>query len=253
VSQYPPPTGPASGQSSGQYGGPAPGFTPVPAPSPADRVRVAWQHRHDTDYIFEFWSALGWTLLTLGIYGFYVIYQLMRRDRDHVLRRVELLDAANTFAWEQAHARGLAGELTPAFERIAPNLAQLRAQTTQFRDPTIWVILDVISGGIARIVAYVLMDGDLVTHDHAEGAIEAELSAIYSRLGAPIPPPDPARLKGRHNYVGRIIALLASCGIYGFWWLYDVMVEWNRHFEHNWRWEDGVAASVQSLLPAQGV
>jgi hypothetical protein len=224
----------------------------VPAPSPADRVRVAWQQRHDSDYIFEFWSALGWTVLTCGIYGFYVMYQLMRRDRDHMLRRLELLDAATTFAWEQTHAQGLAEELTPAFQRIAPNLAQLRTQTTQFRDPVIWVILDVISGGIARIVAYILMDGDLVSHDHAEGAIEAELSAIYGRIGAPMPPPDPARLKGKHNYVGRIIALLATCGIYGLWWLYDVMVEWNRHFEHNWRWEDGVAASVQSLLPAGG-
>ena len=45
---------------------------------------------------------------------------------------------------------------------------------------------------------------------------------------------------------------LVTCGIYGLWWLYDVMVDWNRHFEHNWRWEDGLAASVQSLLPAQG-
>jgi hypothetical protein len=219
-------------------------------PSPAERVRIAWQQRHESDYIFEFWSALGWTLLTCGIYGFYIMYQLIRRDRDHVARRVELLDAATTFAWEHAHARGLGEELTPAFERIAPNLAQLRAQTTQFRDPVIWVILDIVSSGIARIVAYILMDGDLVTHDHAEGAVEAELSAIFTRLGAPTAAPDPARLKGRHNYVGRIIALLASCGIYGFWWLYDVMVEWNRHFEHNWRWEDGAAAAVQSLLPA---
>ena len=96
------------------------------------------------------------------------------------------------------------------------------------------------------------MDGDLVRHDRAEGAIEAELSAIYARLGAPVPPPDPGRLKGPHNYVARILVTLVTCGIYGLWWLYDVMVDWNRHFEHNWRWEDGLAASVQSLLPAQG-
>jgi hypothetical protein len=225
----------------------------VPVASSAERVRIAWQRRHETDYIFEFWSALGWTLLTCGIYGLYVLYQLMRRDRDHIARRVELLDAATTFAWEQAYARGLAEELTPAFERIAPNMAQLRAQTTQFRDPAIWVVLDIIGRGIAMVVAFILMDGDLVRHDHAEGAVEAELSAIFERLGAPVPAPDPARLKGQHNYVARIIVVLVTCGIYSFWWLYDVMVEWNRHFEHNWQWEDGVAASVQSLLPGGGV
>jgi len=216
---------------------------------PDARVRTAWQRRHETDYVFEFWSALGWTILTCGIYGFYITYQLVRRDRDHNARRLELLDAATTFAWERAGARGMQEEIRPAFERIATHMGVLRAQTTQFRDPTIWVLLDIISSGIARIVAYVLLDGDLITHDHAEGAIEAELSDVYSRLGAPTAPPDPTRLKGKHNYVGRVIALIATCGIYGLWWLYDVMVEWNRHFEHNWRWEDDLAASVQTLLP----
>src|SRR4029079_15826991 len=119
--------------------------------------------------------------------------------------------------------------------------------TTQFRDPIVWVILDVVTSGIARIVAYCLLDGDLVTHDHAEGAIEAELSAIYARLGAPVAPPDPGRLKGRHNYAARVIVTIVTCGIYSLWWLYDVMVEGNRYFEHNWKWEDGLAASVQSL------
>jgi hypothetical protein len=270
VTQFPPPTDPspdqppdqpagqpasrpgaqAAGQSAGQPL--VPGAAPMPMPPAAERVRSAWQRRHDTDYIFAFWTALGWTILTCGIYSLYITYQLLRRDRDHMHRRVELLDAATSFAWEQAHAQGLADELTPAFERIAPNMAQLRAQTGQFRDPVVWTILDFISGGIARIVAYVLMDGDLVTHDHAEGAIEAELSAIYSRLGPATAPPDPMRLKGRHNYVARIIVTIVTCGIYGLWWLYDVMVEWNRHFEHNWRWEDGVADSVQNLLTARG-
>ena len=36
------------------------------------------------DYIFEFWSAFGWTVLTCGIYGFYIIYQLdAPRPRSH--------------------------------------------------------------------------------------------------------------------------------------------------------------------------
>ena len=57
------------------------------------------------------------------------------------------------------------------------------------------MILDFFASGIAHIIVFILLDGDLVTHDHAEGAIEAELSEIYDRLGAPVAPPDPARLK----------------------------------------------------------
>jgi hypothetical protein len=174
----------------------------------------------------------------------------MRRDRDHNLRRIELLDAATTVAWEAAQQQRLDGELRPNFERIATQLAVMRQQTTEFRDPTVWLILAIVIRGIAEIIAYILIDGDLVTHDYAEGAVESELSAIYERLGAPVPPPDPNRLKGKHNYVGRVIATLATCGIYQFWWMYDVMTETNRHYYENWRWEDALAPAVQQLAAA---
>ena len=57
-------------------------------------------------------------------------------------------------------------------------------------------------------------------------------------------------MKAKHNYVGRVIATLLSCGLYAAWWLYNVMTETNEHYDHNWRWEDGLAASVQQLVPA---
>lgn len=220
----------------------------MPLPSAADRVRIAWQQRADSDYVFSFWTSLGWTILTCGIYGFYVIYQLVRRSRDHNLRRIEMLDAATTFAWQQAEAKGLTNDLQPNFSRISVELGVLRHQSTQFRDPLVWTLLSIF--GVVHIILYILLDGDLVVHDRAEGAIEHELSTIYTRLGAPVPAPDPTRMKARHNYVGRVIATLLTCGVYGYFWLYNVMVETNMHYEHNWRWEDGLAASVQQLAAA---
>jgi hypothetical protein len=219
----------------------------LPAP---DRIRAAWQRRNETDYIFDFWTALGWSILTCGFYGLYIIYQLMRRSRDHNLRRIELLDAATTVAWEQANSRGLVEELRPAFERIGANMAVLRSQTTQFRDPVMWMVISLLTGGIGHFIVYILVDGDLVTHDHAEGAIENELATIYSRLGAPVAAPNPGRLKGQHNYVGRIVVTLLTCGVYSLWWQYDLMTEGNRHFEENWRWEDDLAQSVQQVMAA---
>lgn len=236
----PPPPGPPGPPVPGGYG------TTTAAPA-KERIRLAYQGRAETDYIFSFWTAFGWTLLTCGIYGFYVLYQLVRRARDHNRRRLELLDAATTYAWEQAESRGLTEELRPNFDRIGTHLAVLRQMTTDFRDPVIWTVLAIIASGIVQIVVYVLLDQDLVKHDANEGAVEAELAAIYERLGASVPTPDPSRVKGQHNYVARIIVTLVTCGIYGLWWLYDVMVEWNRHFETNWVWEDGLANAVQTM------
>jgi hypothetical protein len=220
----------------------------VPPQSAADRVRNAWHRRNESDYIFNFGTALGWTILTCGFYTVYVIYQLFRRARDHNARRMELLDAATAFAWEQAQARGMADELRPRFEAIGPHMATLRSYTNEFRDPTIWTVLSVFFLQVVEIIAFILLDGDLIRHDHAEGAIEHELSQIYTRLGAPVMAPDPGRLKGPHNYVGRVIATLFTCGLYAFWWEYDIMTEGNLHFQTCWQWEDSVAQSIQQLI-----
>jgi hypothetical protein len=213
-------------------------------------VRVAWQDRPNSDYVFSFWSALGWTILTCGIYSFYVHYQLMRRMRDHNRRRLELLDAATAFAWERAQADGVAEELRPNFDRIGPRIAEMRQLSGEFRDPMIWLILFIVSSGIANFVAYYLLDRDLIRHDDAEGGIEAELAAIYRRLGEDVPDPDPTRRKGPHNIGGRIVATIFTLGIYGLFWLNDIMQDGNRHFAHNWAWEDAAAGAVQRMLPS---
>ena len=229
---------------------PPPAWQP-PAASASERVRIAYQQRAQSDYYFDKPGLnIFLSVITCGIFGLYIFYQLMRRDRDHNRRRYEMLDAANTYAWEQANAKGLADELRPAFEQNATQLDQLRRLTTEFRDPVVWVVLALLARGIAEFVGFIFIDQDLDTHDRAEGAVEAQLATIYARLGQPLPAPDPSRVKGRHNYVGRVIATILTCGIYAFWWEYDMMVEGNRHLEANWPWDDALAGAVQALSPA---
>jgi hypothetical protein len=223
---------------------PPPYQAPVAVP-PIERVRTAYLRRNETDYIFEFWTAFGWTVLTCGVYLVYVVYQLVRRSRDHNVRRLELLDAANAVAWERAVSQGLADELRPSFERVATHLDGLRRLTHEFRDPVVWLVLSIFARGIVELIVFVLLDGDLVKHDYNEGGAENELAFIFTRLGTPVDHPDPGRLHEKQNYVGRILAAVFTCGVYTFFWLYNVMDDGNRHFAANWAWEDSVAQAVQ--------
>lgn len=227
-----------------------------PAASAAERVRVAYTTRHQSDYIF---SGPGLDIflmiITCGIWGFYVFYQLMRRDRDGVLRRLELLDASTTFAWEQAERAGKSEELRPTFERVQANLAGLRAMTTEFRDPTIWLLLAIGGsffgvGFVVYILGFVFIDGDLIKRDAASGAIEADLAQIYGALGVTLPTPDPSRVKGEHNYVGRVLASIFSCGLYTLWWVHNLMTEGNEALEASWPFEEALANGVQQLSSA---
>jgi hypothetical protein len=231
-----------------------PAATPSPPQMPAppqmtaaQRVRVAARRRDETDYIFHYWTALGWTILTLGIYGFYVFYQLIRRMRDHNARRLELLDAATTVAWDQAGRQGLQQEMAPSFERAAGHLAVLRQMTSDFREPVIWLLLAIVARGIAEIVAFVLLDQDLIKHSQAEAGAGHELSVIYGRLGQQLPSPDQRQVKGPDNYVGRILAAIVTLGIYMFWWFYNQIDEPNKHFTSNWAQEDELVTAVEAI------
>jgi hypothetical protein len=242
---YDPPVGAAGG---GSVPGPPLGPPPGPPQTPNDdRVLAAWHRRTETDYIFDYWTALGWTVLTIGIFSLYVLYQLVRRMRDHNARRVELFDAALAFAWEEAGRRGLQQELTPSFQRASAHMDVLRRMTSDFRDPVVWVVLSIIVKGIVDLIAFVLLDRDLVRHDRSEIGVEYELSLIYGRFGQPVPAPDQTRLKAEDNYVGRIVASIFTLGIYVFWWYYDQMTVPNRHFQTNWAQEDALVAAVGAL------
>ena len=248
------PDGPIDG--SGPSGGPGWGpylpppylpQPPIPVPTPAERVRLAVVARGNTDYIFNFWTALGWSLLTLGFYGYYVFYQLVRRMRDHNARRLELLDAAIGLGWEEAGRRGLQAELAPSFQRASSHLAVLKKMTGDFREPVIWLVLSIVAGGIVHIVAFILLDQDLVGHDRAEVGLEYELAFIYGRFGVGLASPEVNRVKRQHNYVGRVVATVFSFGIYSLWWLYNMMQEPNRHFYTNWVQEDALLSAVQVM------
>jgi hypothetical protein len=233
----------------GEHAAPVAVPSPPQMPAPpqmtaAERVRVAVRRRDETDYIFSYWSALGWTILTLGIYGFYVFYQLVRRMRDHNARRLELLDAAATVAWEQAGRQGLQQEMAPSFERAAGHLAVLRRMTGDFREPVIWLVLAIVARGITEIVGFVLLDQDLIKHSQAEAGAGHELSVIYGRLGLQVPSPDQGQVKRPDNYVGRILAAIFTLGIYMFWWFYNQMNEPNKHFISNWAQEDELVKAV---------
>jgi hypothetical protein len=225
---------------------PPPYMAYMAPPPPMERLRRAYFARGSSDYIFNFWTALGWSILTLGIYGYYVLYQMVRRLRDHNARRLELLDAATALAWEEAGRRGLQAELMASFQRAGTGLAAMRSSMAGSLEPVIWVVLAVIGGTITEVVAFILLDRDLAAHDQAEVAVEHELGFIYSRLGYGLPFA-PRSVKGKHNYVGRLVATVFSFGIYLLWWEYNMMDDGNHHFYANWVQEDTLAAVAQRL------
>ena len=157
----------------------------------AERVRQAVDERAATDYMFGFWSALGWTVLTLGVYSFYVFYQLMRRSRKHNRRRVALLAAAHDLAAERAVEQDNTEAVRGELDRVDGDVQQLRALDNDFRDPMLWLLACLIGNGLAWLAGAVLLDQDLIRHERHERDTVAALTRVFAELGIPCPRPPP--------------------------------------------------------------
>jgi len=220
---------------------------PVPQPDPVQRLHASVTRRSEVDYLFDFWTALGWTILTCGIYSLYVFYRLFWRSVEHNKRRLEVLDSARLLGWQRANELGMGESLTPRFQALGAHLEELRRLSTEFREPAIWTIIAAVSSGVGQIVGYVFLDLDLVRHERAEHAAELELAAIFDALGVPMATPTSHPDKGRHNYVGRIVATVATLGIYVLWWVYDLMRDGNEHQRRNWASDDALWTTASTF------
>ncbi len=221
-------------------------YVPSPLP-PSERVRVAWQDRPRTDYVFDFWTAFGWAVLTFGYWGLYAFYQLIRRMRDHIARRAEFFEGAVGVLAAEIERQGRQDDLTTYLDRVRSNLWILHGYTNEFRDPVMWTLLGFFTSPIAQLVGFHLLDRDIVRYQPVVASIEADVAYVMSELGHPMTAPVRTP-KGPHNTAGRVVAFIFSFGIYGIWWWYDMLDDGNTFLDEGWPLEDAVSRAVQAII-----
>ena len=237
----------ASGYPAGPACAPSGGARPADAPSAGERVRVAAQRRGESDYIFSYWSALGWNRTHPRNTGFTSFTNSSAGCATTTPAGSNCSTRRPPSPGSRPDGKAVTRNWRAAFQRAAGHLAVLRRMTSDFREPVIWLVLAIVARGIDQIVAFVLLDQDLIKHGQAEAGAERELSVIYDQLGQQLASADPNRVKRPDNYVGRIVAAIFSFGIYMFWWYYNQMEEPNRHFAGNWAQEDELVKAVAAF------
>lgn len=218
----------------------------------SEQIRFNWQRRPSTDEVIEFWPAFGLTIITCGIYGLFIAFKLAARMSEHARRRAAFLEGLVGFIWTTANDQPDSPEKAKILNELLPGaqrkIADLKEVELRAQDPIFWVIIRAVASFIGDILEYYSLDKQRVEHDLAEGEAEYYLSQALRMLGGVAPDPQPSRVKPLHNTTNRIIATIATCGIYSLWWMADIMRDTNEHFAINWSWEDYVARDVQNIL-----
>jgi hypothetical protein len=210
------------------------------------------RRRQETDYRYNYWSYLGWNILTFGIYSYYATYKLVERRTKHAERRLAFL----SYFWHTLNARAEAAGKRAEVGEGLDNLSRIYQQIDAFerrnkREPILWTILRLVFGVVGAYINHFL-NKDFMFLDEWESSYAANAEWVMQRLGYPVSIPrrsKPVRDRSTGLYVFLVIITL---GIWSMVWRAQVMADGNDHFDDDAAMEDALLRGLGlDASPAQ--
>lgn len=205
------------------------------------------RQRTITDWQTGFWTAFLLSLVTCGIYMFYVIYKLLERREQHFERMVSFRSHLIEVLRERAQASSPEG-LTPEDEAEFSQLEGLSFDATNRdhagdKSPVLWLVLSLVASPVVYYVYYFLND-DFLAHEGNEHDFMLKASEVMNKLGITENQIVTPKVIPERNFITFLLLTFVTCGIYGIYWLYTIITDPNNHFDSHAVWE----AQVQALL-----
>jgi len=200
------------------------------------------QQRVTSDWTTDPTTAIILSIVTCGIYGLYIFYKLMERRDQHFARMANVVNTSVALVKEKAPATGKS-------ELISQDLAQLdMVQREMFeqsreRGAVLWLVLAILTG-ICTIIGYYFIMEDLARHDQLEAQYFTLMSGILTKLGLSAQESQAAPTIPERNFVTFLLLSIVTCGIYGFYWIYVMILDGNNHVEAQVQWEDYVYSAL---------
>lgn len=221
-----------------------------------EQFLVAEVRRRDaTDYRFNYWSYLGWTILTFTYYGHYGTYQLVERRAQHVRRRLAFM----SYFWhtlnQRAESSGRRDEVAEGLDNLSRIYQQVDAYDLRNkRESILWMILRLVFGPVGAYINHFL-NKDFVFLDEWESSYAANAEWVMQRLGMSVSVPKRARPVHNRSTGLYVFLTVITFGIFSLVWRYQTMIDGNGHFDDDAAMEDALLRGIgvdPGAVPAWG-
>jgi len=200
------------------------------------------KQRVTADWTTDPTTAIILAIVTCGIYGLYIFYKLMERRDLHFARMANVVNTSAALVKEKARTAGKS-------ELISQELAQLdmaqreMLEQSRERGAVLWLVLGILTGICTLIGYYFIMD-DFARHDQLEAQYFTLMSSILAKLGLSAQESQAAPTIPERNFVTFLLLSIVTCGIYGIYWLYVMILDGNNHVEAQVQWEDYIYSAL---------
>ena len=202
------------------------------------------RRRDETDYRFNYWTYLGWNILTFGIYSHYATYKLIDRRTQHVARRL----AFQSYLWHALNARAEAAGKKQEVQEGLDNLSRIYQQMDAFerrnrREAVLWMILRIVFGIVGAYINHFL-NKDLLFYDEWEASYAANAEWVMQRLGYPVNVPRRAHPTTDRSTGLYVLLSIITFGVFAMFWRFTVMTDGNGHFDDDAAMEDAILGGL---------
>lgn len=198
------------------------------------------RERPATDQEISFWLALLLSVVTFGLWTYYVIWQLVSRRDRHFRRVARLAEDATAYLRDRSQEAG--ADLGPQLARLSETQRGMR-ESAHERGALIWTILCLLTSGVAALILYCVLMGDYRRHQAQEEELVAALNDAFNTLGEHpglvAVPEIPERSCGLY-----IFLTIITFGLFGIYWYYCLIEDPNRHFRAQAEWEQRVETAL---------
>ncbi|MDD5749059.1 MAG: DUF4234 domain-containing protein [Actinomycetota bacterium] len=203
------------------------------------------QQRINSDWTTDPAMAIVLSLVTFGIYGWFIFYKLMDRRDQHFVRIANVVNTAVALLKEKANQSGKTQEIAQELPQIEMLQREIYEQSRE-RGAALWLIIGIITGGIGVLIGYYFIMDDFQKHDVCESQFFSLMSSALAKLGRSTEASSAVPNIPERNFAIYVLLSFLTCGIFGLYWMYVLIEDGNTHFEAQVAWEDYLYKALAS-------
>jgi hypothetical protein len=205
------------------------------------------RRKRETDVRLSYGLYLVLGIVTFGIYSIWVHYKLIERQQAHYKRMRQfgddLLKVVTEYADETSQREQFAGDIDHLHTL---NEDFHRLQRGKERSPALWIVLSIITLGLAFLYVLYFLNADLIEHQRAESEYVEGASALLNRLGVGKYRVNVDEVAPNHSYPLFLLLTIITLGLFELYWAYVRIKDPNDHFDEHERWEEQLLSTVRT-------
>jgi len=198
-------------------------------------------------------SGSGLGLLAGGILGFvaativaiilFVLpsYKLMRRRNEHFRRDRMLREGLVNYVRGLAAERGLEAKMNVELATMITIHSEANGEEDE-KSPVLWIVLSIITFGLLGLYVWYFLTKDPHKHDVRQVAFMQQVQSAFSKFDKTVVFPFWKTLPSRSFFLYLVLTWLT--GLFGLYWNYVLISDFNDHFRAQWQVEDQLLANL---------